>query len=823
MKLPAAAAAVLAAAFCAGCGTTAMKGTPFWSGEYAEREGAASDRVNLWPVAYWRDPALSVLWPLGEFAPDRRAVRPFFSEYRDGDSGPWTQFNWLGGLVCFDRATDENVVFPFYWGNKRHYRWDAARGGTSETTNSYFHVFPLWWSSHDPGADRRFNSLFPLWVYSRRGDDTLLFCPWPVVAAFRDPLEHRHVVFPLYDRKRFPRRPDCYDDRFGLVLAGRSFEGGDRLSWLFPLWFSRRDADGGLRTFHSPLWSAKRDDWRAVPLLLSSWKPDGAWGRVLLGIGGWEETSSWAFPLWYQDSATGEILAPLCYRNPRTGVFASPLWASKEGAWRCVPPLLSWWSPGTGSGRALLGLAGWDDTRSWAVPFYYRDAASDTLVTPLWASQAGRWSAVPPLLSWSRSDPATGDRGTYLAGGLVGIERGAEPGRDCDWFAPLYFRDEEKERFLSPLWAHGKEWAAVPPLLSFWRRDGKAGAALLGLGGWSGETKTSWLFPFWLSSGSTFYSLPWSRWTQGGTTYRSFATVLAGWKSGRENGWWALPFGGCTRYADQERWRYNWLMLGGGNVSPSASSHWFFPFVMDRTRPEVDSMRSEMDSPRLSSARTRYVRTNEWTRIVPPASPDAKPGTVVERSVRYENASAESGTSLLLGLAGTSHEVSLDPWRSHGLFEKTLEKDGRFKTFFSPPEADAPGAVARYLAEDGDWFFPLWSHGKRRVAMFRLAGGEKELDAEDENFSLLFFLYDFKRESIPSDGHEYVRRRVLWRLYHHEELDGDSSTDVFPAITWDRRKDGYRKASFLWRLFRWERDPEKGTSLDLLFVPLLRP
>ena len=107
--------------------------------------------------------------------------------------------------------------------------------------------------------------------------------------------------------------------------------------------------------------------------------------------------------------------------------------------------------------------------------------------------------------------------------------------------------------------------------------------------------------------------------------------------------------------------------------------------------------------------------------------------------------------------------------------------------------------------------------------MFRLAGGEKELDAEDENFSLLFFLYDFKRESIPSDGHEYVRRRVLWRLYHHEELDGDSSTDVFPAITWDRRKDGYRKASFLWRLFRWERDPEKGTSLDLLFVPLLRP
>lgn len=750
MKLARAAIAAVAAALCAGCSTTAMKGTPFWSGEYGERERAASDRVNLWPVAYWRDPALSVLWPLGEFAPDRRAVRPFFSEYRDGDSGPWTQFNWLGGLVCFDLATDENVVFPFYWGNKRHSRRAAARGGTSETTNSYFHVFPLWWSSRDRGADRRFNSLFPLWVYSRRGDDTVLFCPWPVAAAFRDPLEHRYVVFPLYDRKRFPRFPDRYDDRFGLVLAGRSFDGGDRLSWLFPLWFSRRDADGGHRTFHSPLWSAKRDDWRAVPLLLSSWEPDGAWGRVLLGLGGW------------------------------------------------------------------------DDARSWAVPFYYRDSASDTLVTPLWASQAGRWSAVPPLFSWRRSDPATGDRGTYLAGGLVGIERGAEPGRDRDWFAPLYFRDEAKDMFVSPLWASGRGWRAVPPLLSWWSED-SGSRFLLGLGGRSDATKTSWLFPFWLRSDGAFYSLPWSRWTRGGTTYRSFAWVLAGWKSGRENGWWALPFGGFTRRADRERWRYNWLLLGGGDVSPSASSHWFFPLVTDLTRPEVDSMRSEMDSPRLPSSRTRWVRTNEWTRVVLPGSPDEKPRTVVERLVGYEVASAESGTSLLLGAAGTSHKVSLNPLRPSAFHEKTSEKDGRLKTFLSPPPADAPGAVVRYLAEDGDWFFPLWSHGKRRAAMFRLAGGEKELDAEDEDFSLLFFLYDFKRESIPSDGREYVRRRVLWRLYHHETLDGDSTTDVFPAITWDRRKDGYRKASFLWRLFRWERDPEKGTSLDLFFLPLLRP
>ena len=107
--------------------------------------------------------------------------------------------------------------------------------------------------------------------------------------------------------------------------------------------------------------------------------------------------------------------------------------------------------------------------------------------------------------------------------------------------------------------------------------------------------------------------------------------------------------------------------------------------------------------------------------------------------------------------------------------------------------------------------------------MFDLPSGEKTLDAEREEFSALLFLYDYKRESVPQEYHEYARRRVLWRLYHYERLNGDESTDVFPAITYDRRKDGYRKFSFLWRFFRWERDPEKGTKLDVLFIPLRRP
>ena len=103
------------------------------------------------------------------------------------------------------------------------------------------------------------------------------------------------------------------------------------------------------------------------------------------------------------------------------------------------------------------------------------------------------------------------------------------------------------------------------------------------------------------------------------------------------------------------------------------------------------------------------------------------------------------------------------------------------------------------------------------------ATGERVFDGTFETESVLWRLWDRRREFDAVSGHEYERTRVLWRLYHDETLDGDRSIDVFPGITIDRRKDGYRKTSVLWRLFRYEDDPEKGESLDVLFLPILRP
>ena len=89
-------------------------------------------------------------------------------------------------------------------------------------------------------------------------------------------------------------------------------------------------------------------------------------------------------------------------------------------------------------------------------------------------------------------------------------------------------------------------------------------------------------------------------------------------------------------------------------------------------------------------------------------------------------------------------------------------------------------------------------------------------------------LYDYKHECDPVPGarsggpNDYIRARVLWRLWHYEKLNDDVSLDVFPAFTYDRKTEGFKKISFLWRIFRYERGAGGGTKLDALFLPLKR-
>ena len=161
----------IATALCligSGCTTAEMKGTPLYTGEYGKRRGPAEQRVNAWPLLYYRDPALSVLWPMFELTDDHAAVRPFFSVY--GLDHNNREYNVLWPLAQFDRQSRENHILPVYW------------------SSNHFVVFPLYWHYGQPwGTNGGSDSFFPLWVLNRKGSDKLsVWALWPLVHHARD-------------------------------------------------------------------------------------------------------------------------------------------------------------------------------------------------------------------------------------------------------------------------------------------------------------------------------------------------------------------------------------------------------------------------------------------------------------------------------------------------------------------------------------------------------------------------------------------------------------------------------------------------------------
>jgi hypothetical protein len=127
---------------------------------------------------------------------------------------------------------------------------------------------------------------------------------------------------------------------------------------------------------------------------------------------------------------------PLYYASEHAGghTFATLLGGRETAAdgqrWS-IYPLLSrvgerggtndWWL------LAPLSHFRWDGTesRSHVFPLYYRDTATDTLISPLyadWLDEQGRNTLIPPLLSW-RSQRGPADDWWLLAG--WGISRWA--------------------------------------------------------------------------------------------------------------------------------------------------------------------------------------------------------------------------------------------------------------------------------------------------------------------------------------------------------------------------------------------------------------
>ena len=283
-----AAATALTLAALAGCATKEMRSTPFYAGDDVTYTGRREDRINIWPLAYWREPFGAVAWPLVSFGAGHFALRPVYSHYReDGSDTPFSEVNVLWPLCQFDFENCDYRVFPWFWG-------DDCEGHPYQT------LFPIYWNGYGS------NTLFPIYSWKNKDGERSL-----------------SVLF---------------------GTAGASWSGEEKRSanWCFPLWYWN---SGG--TFATMAYASWKDGWAVPPLF--SWgertHDDGYGYYFLLGLAGSSEKvhtrgkgkykrtegrhrDTWAFPLFDRDTGIRKN-GDVCTETDLLLNFAS--WETKNG------------------------------------------------------------------------------------------------------------------------------------------------------------------------------------------------------------------------------------------------------------------------------------------------------------------------------------------------------------------------------------------------------------------------------------------------------------------------------------------------------------
>lgn len=833
----------LVVVLCGGCASTQMKGTPFYTGEYSVRRGPAEDRVNLWPLLYYRDPALSMLWPLMELTDDHFAMRPLMSIYGLNEDAP--VYNVLWPLGRFDTRAQRQRIFPFFWGDE------------------YFVGFPFYWHSDDPWGDGGYNGLLPLWSYRSGGKNrysTHLLWPflhvkhwsdentgwriWPLAGSYnRCGGRYRFAAWPLghqWCKQDGKTGGSCFvplyyhrydnDDSLFLSLPYSRGNQADR-AWetVLPLYHRRKSPTE--RSFYSLIYSYGEDEAReerwslAVPLWYSRSGPDRR--LVATFAGGYRRqgaTRQWmAAPLLAggrvsEDSGDVWVGGPLAHVG----------WDGDYGSHHLLP---FYYRSRSGQGKrfySLLWSSGADtDGNNWQALFplmyRHRDADSRTLVTPLYAQGTAdggdtRWRSVIPLVFNRKT------RDEHLVATLLGGYR-----RRTDALSWLAY----------PLLSGGKVTDAGG---SFWA------AAPLVHARWDGEHAAHHVLPFYYRNGwnDMFMSLPYARWKHDDAT-----TTL-------------IP--PTTSWLTQRPERSDLWMLGPlAHLSwgeDAGSSH-IVPLYY--RNPNTDAFAS------LLATHWRSGTTENW--LVPPLL-----------SLYSEQGQARN-LYAVLGLfhqrwgehtTAAGHLVPFYMYRKDDYFFALLFGRKQGRDGFVYPLTPLVGIRGGDYA--GGWFFPFWSRRRHRDSD-RVTGtylwGHYWHDGERGGSGILpFYGYEnfgpapelastnspthgrygkrfwslpacwyrnvttVNRTSSPPvlkragrGGTRHVKKHGFFPLWHyaktdwlgrdHHSIDGsillllyDYQRRVTPACAADEATNDYTRARVLWRIWHYERS-NGNVSVDM--------
>jgi len=815
----------------AGCSTSSMKGTPFYTGEYAVREGPAADRVNLWPLAYYRNPALSVLWPIMEFSPEQLAVRPVYSVYDRNTEHP--VYNVLWPVGRFAAAEDKNRIFPVCWGA------------------NHLNIVPLYWHKGESPADGGHDILFPIWRWEWDGDGYSREVLWPFYTNRKTSRSQSWSLWPLYGTAKCPARN--YRDRYYAWPFIHFYTEADKSGHeVLPVYAYEKEPD---RTCFISLPYSREittkpggKSWElALPLWYREWVGDDSKWTLFPALSGGKKTGCLS-DNWYaaglaynsvsNEARKSHLIPFYLYRqNPESTELYSLPWstvANKDGSgWSAAFPF--YFSSRSSLGSVLMTplyarKLSPDGAMSWQcfVPFVYLDETKDKhFMTPL----GGRWRMGDknywlclPLLSKSSSDAESG-RTVWLAGlgGHTWNDQNAS-----HYAFPFYYTSQ----------SNTVRKTGVPLLLSDRRTtDDKQDTTLFGgLAGWkstSGKAQSSYVFPVygWKKDDHFCTALVGRE-----QNFSYYLTPLVGRYTGKLSGSRIQPFYGYQK-TKTGAVDISYLLLGEYEKDEYSKGYGFAPLFNYNKREYIIVNKQKVQA---ESKCLRYLLLGKYEKddyskeygFAPLFKYGQRDYTVDhEQKVQAESKHLKY---LLLGnyeKSGFNKEYGFLPFFyynqkscSGGDKQSPVQTESKHLRYLligknaeirnSAGSADGQTNVPVSCKKSSS-LFPVWSHETNEDF---LPGKRYEKSA------WLSFLYDTLHEEESGEKkNDYFRRRVLWRLYHKESLNGDSSTDIFPAITIDSRQNGYFKCSVLWRLFRYEKDAEGGgRKLDVLFIPIRR-
>jgi len=781
--------AVVVLGVLAGCSSKYMKGTPLYTGEYPKREGPAEDRVNLWPLAYYRKPALSILWPLMEATDDHLAARPFFSVYKLDK--PRHEYNVLAPLAQFDYDAQQHHVLPVDW-------------GVGSDQKPYFNVLPLLWSGRD-AQDLPYFSVFPaVWTGHTSGGKPY-YVLFPLVWWY----PQVQGVFPVFwSATSFAVAPLVW------YRKGEHF-------YAFPLWLHTRHKDGYDTHLLWPIGrrmrTAEKDGFDVWPLVGAYRSLEGGtrWYRAYaLGpLAGYERAEDcmnrWVTPLYFEGRNKGSSalgVFPLFYRDEEAGYRRTftPLWSfggDPKSRWDFVTPFYyrakSQDESLTLSPVWLSGSAKDSHWETLPLLYYHRETPKESLtLSPVWSSgKLGdtAWSAALPFY-YERHNAATKARNVLTP--VVGWERTPERTRTTLFplLSSLTWRGEEKDFwFLAPL--------------SRFR--------------WGGGRAQSHIFPLYYSDSQE----------------RLFVSPLLSRRDTPEEGF-VNVLGLLAQYT---RFRDGWRSL----TLPFALSH----LAWLKKEKKLDILLGLLAHAEWGGKKLRHhvfplyaYDREERTFLSPLVSwknkPESRFFNVLGLLFHYEREGGSRSLRLLAPLTyfgwgkGSSQAmvIPLFSWswkRTHEQAEAPDFKETLVvlpwlwfeRSVVSDFGKDGAARATRTGEQRASQLFPFWhSSGSKD-----LATGRQQAD-----FNILGVLYDYQYRGRvewskdPKDVSDYTRARILWRVMHYERAGGDSTLDVFPFITSDRRADGSRQFTFFWRFYRNQRTADGGRKLDVFFIPILR-